>query len=490
VAGSEADKDGAQTGAGQSDKAEARDAWGERLPRSLGAFSAVAVLVGSTIGSGIFRSPASVAAEIDTVVPFMLAWVVGGLVALAGALTFAELGGMFPRTGGIYVYLREAFGPLPAFLFGWAELLILRPAAYGAIAVTSAEYTWRLLGHDPGQVLLPLTGTWEVSIAQGLAAVFIVIVGVVNYRGVGLGAIIQNVSTALKVAAILVLVLLGLSLVPGALPPATALEPRAPDAAEPGSLAAFGLAMVAVLWAYDGWSDVGFVGGEIRDPAKNIPRAFIGGTAIVVVLYLLVDAVYLRVVPIGDMPGRPLIAADVAEALIGPVGAVFVAGAVALSTFGTLNGAMMTGPRVFFAMAEDGLFFKRLSKVHPEHGTPGGAIVLSVLLGVGFVSYQGFSELADQFVIGIWPFYALAVAAVIVLRRREPERERPYRTWGYPVVPIVFLLAAVYLLSNYAVREPGKFAINLAIVATGVPVFWLWSRRKLAAGPASGSASE
>ncbi|EDM81710.1 amino acid transporter [Plesiocystis pacifica SIR-1] len=457
---------------------EARaDEWGERLPRSLGTFSAVAVLVGSTIGSGIFRSPAVVAADLDRLLPFMLAWIIGGLVALAGALTFAELGGMFPRTGGIYVYIREAFGELPAFLFGWAELLILRPAAYGAIAVTSAEYTWRVLGHDPKQLLVVLFGL-EVTISQGLAALFIIVTGAINYRGVTLGAIVQNVSTALKVAAIVVLVALGLALVPEALPPVSEVVERAADAPPPSSMAAFGLAMVGVLWAYDGWSDVGFVGGEIRDPAKNIPRAFIGGTAIVVGLYLVIDLVYVKVVPLDQMPGRPLIAADVAEALIGPVGALFVAAAVAVSTFGTLNGSMMTGPRIFFAMAEDRLFFPALSKVHPVHGTPGRAIVLSIVLGVVFVSSRGFAELADSFVIGIWPFYALAVAAVIVLRRREPERERPYRTWGYPVVPLLFLIAALYLLGNYAVRETQKFALDIGIVLSGVPVYWIWNRRK------------
>ncbi|PRP93868.1 APC family permease [Enhygromyxa salina] len=468
-----------------------KDQWGERLPRRLGAFSAIAVLVGSTIGSGIFRSPAVVAQDIDTLAPFVLAWVLGGLVALAGALTFAELGGMFPRTGGIYVYVREAFGELPAFLFGWAELVILRPAAYGAIAVTSAEYTWRVLGHDAGRALWVVIppGTEPdsglvISLAQGLAALFIIVVGIVNFRGIRLGAIIQNVSTALKVAAILGLVGLGLALVPDALPPITELPTRPDRAPEPGTLGAFGLAMVAVLWAYDGWSDVGFVGGEIKDPARNIPRAFIGGTALVVGLYLLIDMVYLRVVPLDQMPGRPLIAADVAEALIGPIGAVLVAGAVAISTFGTLNGSMMTGPRVFFAMAEDDLFFRSLARVHPKHGTPGGAILLSIVLGVVFVSFQGFAELADQFVIGIWPFYALSVAAVLVLRRRQPELERPYRTWGYPWVPLAFLLAAMYLLGNYAIRETGKFALDIGIVLSGVPVFWLWRRRRAKKGHA------
>jgi APA family basic amino acid/polyamine antiporter len=455
------------------------DRWGERLPRRLGIASAIAVLVGSTIGSGIFRSPAVVAQDIDTTVPFVLAWVVGGLVALAGALTFAELGGMFPRTGGIYVYIREAFGKLPAFLFGWAELLILRPAAYGAIAVTSAEYTWRLLGHDPGRALWVVPGTaLIVTLAQSLAAVFIVVVGMVNYRGVKLGAIIQNISTVLKVAAILFLVGIGLALVPDMLPPIAELPAREADAPAPGSLAAFGLALVAVCWAYDGWSDVGFIGGEIRDPSRNVPRAFITGTAVVVALYLLLNWIYLRVIPLEQMAGRPLIAADVAEALIGPVGAVFVAGLVAISTFGTLNGSMMTGPRVFFAMAEDKLFFRSLSNVHPEYGTPSGAIVLSMILGVMFVSVQGFAALADQFVIGIWPFYALAVAAVIVLRRRQPELERPYRTWGYPVVPVLFLLAALFVLGNYAVRETATFMLDVAIVLSGVPVYWWWRRDK------------
>jgi APA family basic amino acid/polyamine antiporter len=452
------------------------DRWGERLPRQIGTFSAVAVLVGCTIGSGIFRSPAIIAGDLDRLWPFVLAWVLGGLVALAGAMTLAELGGMFPRTGGIYVYIREAFGRLPAFLFGWAELLILRPAAYGAIAVTSAEYTWRLLDRDPSAALIGLGTLATVSRAQALAAVFIIVLGLVNYRGIKLGAIVQNVSTALKVGAIAALVLLGLALVPEVLPPVTELAPRDADAPIPSSLAAFGLAMVAVLWAYDGWSDVGFVGGEIRDPEKNLPRAFILGTALVVGLYLAINAVYLKVVPIADMPGRPLIAADVAQALIGPTGAVFVAAAVAVSTFGTLNGSMMTGPRVFYAMAEDKLFFKALAKVHPEHGTPGAAILLSIVLGVVFVSFQGFAELADQFVIGIWPFYALSVAAVFVLRRRRPELDRPYRTSGYPIVPLLFLLAAIYLLGNYAIRETGKFALDVAIVLSGVPVYFLWQR--------------
>lgn len=448
----------------------AADPWGERLPRKLGLWSTIAVLVGSTIGSGIFRAPAAIAQHIDSVAVFALAWIAGGVVALAGALTFAELACMFPRSGGIYVYVREAFGRLPAFLFGWAELLILRPAAYGAISVTSAEYAWRMLGVDHAQAALTL-GPVALSRAQALAIAMIVTVGLINRRGLEFGAIVQNLSTALKVAALLGLVTIGLVLTPGALP-----VHAAPVAQEAAPAAAFVLAMVSILWAYDGWCDVGFVSGEIRDPQRALPRVFILGTAAVVGLYLAANFVYLKVVPLGRMVGSPLIAADVAAALLGPVGVTLVAAAVMISTFGTLNGSMMTGPRVFFAMAEDRLFFSALARVHPRHGTPTGSIMLSVALGAVFVSVRSFAELAEHFVIGIWPFYALSVAAVFVLRRRQPDRPRSYRTWGYPVVPLVFLAASLFLLISYAIQQPVVFAVDLLILAAGVPVYLLWSR--------------
>ena len=447
--------------------AETADPWGERLPRRLGLWSTVAVLVGSTIGSGIFRTPAVVAERVDDLGLFALAWGLGGLVALAGALTLAELAAALPRTGGIYVYIREAFGRLPAFLFGWCELLILRPSAYGALAITSAEYLWRLIGLDGGASLeaLPLTR------AQVTAVGMLITVAVINVRGVRFGALVQNISTVIKVAAILGLVVLGVVAMPTV---------EAPAVASGGgtTAATFGLAMVSILWAYDGWSDAGFVSGEVRDPARVLPRAFILGTVGVVLLYFAIIAVYVSVIPLAEMPGSPLIAADVAVRLIGPVGATAVAGAVMVSTFGTLNGTMMTGPRVFYAMAEDGLFFRRIAAIHPRFGTPAAAIILSVTLGIIFVASRSFAELADGFVVGIWPFYALAVAAVFVLRRRQPELVRPYRVFGYPFVPLLFLLASVYLLGSYAVTQPAIFAINVAVIAAGVPVFLLWLRAR------------
>lgn len=442
----------------------APDHWGERLPRKLGLASAVAVLVGSTIGSGIFRTPAVIAGHVDGLWVFLGAWVAGGAVALAGALTVAELAILFPRSGGIYVYIREAFGRLPAFLFGWAELLILRPSAYGAISVTSAEYLLRTLSLDgSAPVLGPL------SAAQVVAVAMIAAVALVNQRGLEYGAMVQNVSTLLKVGALVGLVVLGVALTPGPL----ALTP-APVEAGGATLV---LALVSILWAYDGWCDVGFVSGEVRDPQRVLPKVFIAGTAAVVGLYLAANLVYLKVVPLAQMAGAPLIAADVAAALIGPIGTTLVAAAVMVSTFGTLNGSMMTGPRVFYAMAEDGLFFRSLARVHPRHGTPARSIALSAGLGIAFVSVRSFAELAEHFVIGIWPFYALSVAAVFVLRRTRPELPRPYRAWGYPVVPLVFLAASLFLLGSYAVTQPLVFLIDCALVLSGIPVFLVWSRR-------------
>lgn len=452
------------------DAQPAPDQWGERLPRKLGLASASAVLIGSTIGSGIFRTPAVVAGRLDAVWLFLGAWVLGGLVAVAGALSYAELSAMMPRTGGIYVYLRRAYGGLTAFLFGWTQLLVLRPAAYGAIAVTSSEYLWRVFGLDGGVAVVG-----PLSRAQLLAGVLVIVVGVINYRGIDRGAWVQNVSTALKIGALLALVVLGLVALGG---DSAAASVAPPSTASVGLVSAFGLAMVPVLWSYDGWSDVGYVSGEVKDPQRTLPRAFLLGAATVALLYLAVTGAYLMVVPLSQMPSSELIAADVAAAVLGPVGVVLVSGAVALSTFGTLNGSMMTGPRIFYAMAEDGLFFRRFAKVQPQYGTPGGAIVLSVLLGVVFVSVRSFAELADQFVIGIWPFYALGVAAVFLLRRREPDADRPYRTWGYPLVPALFLAAAVFLLGNYMVEKPLTVLANVGVLLSGIPVYLFWRARR------------
>jgi len=447
------------------------DRWGERLSRRLGLWSAVAVLVGSTIGSGIFRTPAGVAQRVDDVPLFLLAWVVGAAVVLCGALTYSELAAAFPRSGGVYVFVREAFGPVPAFLFVWAELWVIRPGAFGAIGITASAYTLRTLGFNPAAVVAAV-GPVDIRAEQLLGACFIVIVGAVNYLGIHRGAILQNLSTALKVAALALLVLLGFALGTSATGASGGmLAQRAAVGLSP-----FLLAMVAILWAYDGWADLAFVGGEVKDPQRTLPRALLIGTGTVVVLYLAANLVYLYLIPIQAMKQAELVAADVARLVIGPVGVAIVSAAIAVSTFGTLNGSMMTAPRIFFAAAEDRLLPPAIARVDPRTSAPTGAVVLMVVMGVVFILIRTFTQLADQFIIGIWPFYALAVAGVFVLRRKRPELERPYRTWGFPIVPLVFLLGAVLLLGNYLVSETAAFAVDIGIILSGIPAYYLWLR--------------
>ena len=447
------------------------DRWGERLIRRLGLWSAVAVLVGSTIGSGIFRTPASVAQRIDDVPLFLAAWVLGAIVVLCGALTYSELAAAFPRSGGVYVFVRESFGRLPAFLFSWAELWVIRPGAFGAIGITASAYTLRTVGLSPAAVVAHL-GPVDVRAEQILGAGFILLVGTVNFFGIHRGAIVQNLSTAFKAGALALLVLVGFTL------------GQAPETLHGGILAQraavglspFLLAMVSILWAYDGWADLAFVGGEVLRPQKTLPRALLIGTSIVVVLYLSANLVYLYLIPIQQMKGAELVAADVARLVIGPAGVVVVSAAIAVSTFGTLNGSMMTAPRIFFAAAEDRLFPDVIARVDPKNHAPTGAIVLMTAMGMVFILVRTFTALADQFIIGIWPFYAMAVAGVFVLRRTRPRLDRPYKTWGYPFVPLVFLVAALFLLGNYLVRETMSFAIDIGIILTGIPAYLIWER--------------
>jgi APA family basic amino acid/polyamine antiporter len=428
----------------------------DRLPRRLGVWSAAAILVGSTIGSGIFRVPSVVAGDVGTVGAIALLWILGGVVALVGALTIAELAVMFPRSGGIYVFLREAYGPLPAFLFGWTELLVIRPSALGAIAMLFAEYV---------EEFVPMSGIG----VRLVAAAAILGLAAANIRSVQWGALVQNLSTVAKVAALVGLAVLAFILGDpslGAFAEQPGLAPR--------SWGGFGVALIAVLWAYDGWADLTFMGGEVRDPSRTLPRALLGGTLAIIAIYMVVNAAYLFVLSVDDMTGRPLVAADAARRIFGEPGAAIVAAMVLMSAFGALNGATMTGPRIFFAMADDGLFFRPIASVHPRFRTPWAAIGLAAALGIGYVSLRTFEQLADSFILGIWPFYALAVGAVFRLRRTHPDIPRPYRTVGYPWVPLAFLAASLAMLLNAVIQQPVSTLVGFGIILLGVPVYYGW----------------
>lgn len=435
------------------------------LPRRLGLFSAVAVLVGSTVGSGIFRSPAGIAAKIPDQELFFAAWFAGGVCVLAGALTYAELSAALPHTGGVFVYLREGFGRLPAFLFGWAELTILRASALGAIATVFAEYLLRVLG---------VPTTQYANLVHYVAAASILLVAMFNFVGVDVGAFVQNLTTCMKYLA-----LIGLAFASLLFGGTSTIPSTASAASASSSLSLFGLALISVLWVYDGWADVTFLSGEVRKPERYLPLALIIGTVAVIAIYLTVNFAYVHVLGIGQIANSQLVAADVAQRLVGNIGLTLVSLAVMVSAFGTLNGSMMTGPRIFFAMADEGLFFKRIAAVHPRFKTPHVAIWLAALMASAFVMLRNFEQLADTFVLGIWPFYAGAVAAVYALRRKRPDLVRPYRVWGYPVTPAIFLAAAIFLLTNALLTDIKNVLPVFIILLMGLPAHWLWERLAL-----------
>lgn len=443
------------------------DQWGERMPRSVSLLQTIMVSVGIAIGSGIFRVPATVAAQLHAPGMILLCWVLGGVIALCGALTVAELAGALPRSGGIFAYLLEGYGPLPAFLFGWTELVVIRAAALGAIATIFAEY----LGY-----FVPLSAMQ----VRYVAALAIVLIGAVNYIGVQRAAAVLSATTAVKYVVLLALGLLAFTARGGS---AAHFSPAWPASASWSLLAT---ALIPVMWTYDGWVDPASMAGEIRDPQRNLPLALITGAACVMLVYLVVNVGFLYALAPAQMAGEKLIAATVAGRipLLGGAGAAVVAAAVVLAAFSGLNASMMTGSRIFFAMADRGLFFHVAARISPRFNTPAVAIWLATALGVGYVLQNDFAQLADKFILGIWPFYALTVAAVFVLRVRRPSLPRPYRVWGYPLVPAIFLLASAFMVLNAFYTDPRNTGITFLIILAGVPVFWFWLRAVRSRQPA------
>lgn len=436
------------------------------LQRSIGLWSAMSVVIGSAIGSGIFRSPAGIADRLPGPLPMLSAWIAGGLFAICGALTIAEVASALPRTGGIYVFLRKGWGDLPAFMFGWAQFTMIRAASLGAIAITCSEYFFRVMG-------------WETSLVMPVrytAAGAILLTATFNVLGARVGAAFTNFTVMAKYGGLLFIVVVALAV--GL--PSNGLSHFTPMVPEGSiSVSAFGLALVSTLWAFDGWADISYNGGEVRDPQRNLPRALIGGTLLVIAIYLAANIAYLTVLPMEEMRTSRLVAADVAERVIGAGGVVFVSVTVMISTFGTLNAVLFTSPRVFFAMAEDKLFFKPVAAVHPRFGTPWVSILMTASLGAIFVLTRTFEQLADAFVTAFLPFYFLAVASIFRLRK-QADYQPAFRVPGYPVVPLLFMAAVLYLLVNALIEPASRWqtAGVLGVCLVGAPVFYLSVGRK------------
>jgi APA family basic amino acid/polyamine antiporter len=443
------------------------------LRRELGLLDATLLAAGCIVGSGIFMTSGMMALDVPSGAMLMLAWAVAGLLTVAGALAIAELGAAMPEAGGQYVYLREAYGPLPAFLFGWLTLLVYQPGTIAAVAVGFATFVGYFappLGTENVLAGVTVAGrTLSVSAGQLVASAVIVGLTALNVYGLRLGSSVQNVLTSLKLAALAAFVAFGFT---------AAREGGTASSGAPGTatLAGFGVALVAALWAYDGWINLTFSAGEIRDPARNLPRGLILSTVIVMVAYLLVNAAYLRALPIGEMQGVTRIAEKAATALFGPTGAALIAAAVVLSTFGATHGTILTGARVYYAMAKDHLFFSSAAAVHPRFRTPHVSLWWQGAWSAVLALSGSFDQLFTFAMFAAIVMYAAATAAVFTLRRKRPDLPRPYRTWGYPWMPVAYLAALLLLAANTVRERPLESLTGLLLLALGVPVYGYWRR--------------
>jgi APA family basic amino acid/polyamine antiporter len=431
---------------------------GSDLPRKIGFWGGSAIMVGIIVGSGIFAVPRTIAGEIGSPGRVLALWTLGGLLSLFGALAYAELGAMFPRSGGIYVYLREGLGGGVAFVFGWTYMVLTKPlAAAGIVTIFSEHFN-------------PLFGlSWRPEI---VTCVILALLTVINLAGVRLGAGVSMALTALKVAALLAIVGCGVTLGKGSWANFSAAPPTR------GFLETLSPVLYSILWTYDGWSDVASVAGEVEEPQKNLPRIFLVGTAATILLYVAVNAVYISVLPLSEMAQTATVAPEVMRRMVGPWGATAVGALIVLSTLGSSHGSVMTGARVTFAQAREGLLFRSLGHIHPRLQTPDVSLVVQLVLSCAAVLlYKDFETLAGGFTFTMWIFYAMAAAAVIVLRVRRPDLERPYRCWGYPVVPVVFILAAIGMTVLEIRRAPWKHTVPwLGVYLAGVPAYWIWRR--------------
>ena len=437
------------------------------LRRELGLLDATMINVGTIIGSSIFIVPASIAAAFTGSFPTILVWIAGALVSLCGALCVAELGAAMPAAGGQFVYLERGYGPVWGYLYGWGASVIINPASMAAVAVGFATY----LGF-----FVPL-GAWGIKL---IAAGSILLLTGINYFGLRTGAITQNILTALKIAAVAGLVVACLVLPGGS---AANFQPLWPTESLGKLVAPFGVAMLAVLFAFDGWIEVTYVGSELRQPERDMPRSIILSTVIVAVLYVGVSLAVLYVLGQGATARSSFVAADAMRVVMGGTGAALITLAVLLSTTGSNNGMIFTSARIPYAMALEGKFFPWAGRLHPRFDAPNAVLVVQGIWTALLAISGTFLQLAAYVVFVSFLFYALSCGAVLRLRRREPGMNRPYRAWGYPVTPLVFILFSAYLIGNTILAAPRDAAIGAGLLLLGLPVYWYYGKKSLTTEP-------
>ena len=429
--------------------------------RSLTAFDMTMIAIGGSIGSGIFLTPATIAHDVGSPWLILGVWVLGGLITLTGALTFSEAAALVPGAGGQYAYLRQAFGGLVAFLFGWAYFLVVNAGGLGALSVAFATY----LGYF---VPLGPVGT-KVAAITGL-----LLLTTVNVVGVKAGAIFSNVFTGLKLAGIAGLVGVGLVLGSTHTTDFTPVIGALPN----GLWSTLALGMVGVLWSYGGWQHATYATAEVKDPQRTLPRAMIVGTIAVTVIYLAANVGYMFLLSPAQMATSPHVAADAVATVLGPVGGSLISITIFISTFGVVGIYTLTAPRIYYAMAADGLFFKKVAEIHPRFQTPAFSIIVQSLWAVVLILFWGtFDKLISYVVFTDWIFFALGGASVIVMRRTMPDAPRPYRVPGYPFVPLFFVLTSVWFVAMTLISKPEQAWAGLLFLGLGVPVYFYWKRQ-------------
>jgi basic amino acid/polyamine antiporter, APA family len=451
------------------------------LIRSLGLWSATAIVIGDMIGTGIFLVPSDMARAVGSVTLVFVAWIAGGVIVLFGAFCYAELGAAFPKAGGNYIYLNRGLGPLWGFLFGWMSSFLERPVAMATLAAGFLKFSGFLFPVVAAPLLTWHFGQYRFifTLAQPLAALVVLGVTAINYLSVRFGGTVQTLLTSFKMLTILVIVVGGMFFAKQA-----AVQMAAPVV--PVGLGAIGAvltALVPAMWAYNGFNDLGDLGEEIEQPEKNIPRAILLGLFTVGGLYLLANVAYFHVLPIAAVAQSQHVASDVVHSFAGSRGAVCLTVAMAISALGALHVVVLTGARIPYAMARDGVFFEFAQRIHPSFRTPSGSLLFLGTVGALLALTGTYEELYSLFVFAVWIFFALTAVALFRLRRAEPNLPRPFRMWGYPCTPLIFLLAAIALTVNLWLDRPVRSTLGLAAILSGIPFFYHWRGSSNVSGP-------
>jgi APA family basic amino acid/polyamine antiporter len=452
------------------------------LVRALGPWTSAAIVVGTMIGTGIFLKPAEMAADAGSVVIVFAAWIAGGILSLFGALAFAELGAAMPEAGGEYAYLRRGLGPVWGFFFGWMHSIVGRPSSMASIAAGLLRFCGFLLPAVAtpiwaSRISVPFLGAPYVFVftwAQPLAVIALGLLMLINYLGASIGGRVQVTLTIIKVSSVAAIIVFAFVL---ARPGGVGFHPFLPTSYSAAALTGFFGALAASLWAYDGWEDLNLVGSEVADPQRNIPRALILGVLFCGAVFMLFSAASHWVLPFPEVAQSKHVASDVMEKLSGRNAALLVTLAMAASALGTLNSSTLSGARVPYAMARDGIFFSKSAVIHPRYRTPAGALVFECALASVFALTGTFEELTSLFIFAAWIFYGLAVVALMRLRHTEPNLPRPYRCWGYPWVPLTFVAGAAALTITLWLARPVRSSIGLALILSGLFFYRHWQKK-------------